>query len=197
MLMADLMENLEAELLEKKEQISEANIKLQDLESQVAAAVEINKRALEEKERENFYRIIIPKEDLEEIKQLRGLHLRNKEPINKIIWKYFYENPTSDMIGRVVGEETKIGIYKITNLVNQMCYVGQSNNIASRWKQHIKRGLGADTPTRNKLYPAMEEYGVENFSFEIIEECNESLLDEREQYWQNFYRAKEFGYSIK
>jgi hypothetical protein len=39
--------------------------------------------------------------------------------------------------------------------------------------------------------------GVENFSFEIIEECDKSLLNEREQFWQDFYNAKTFGYSIK
>jgi len=48
-----------------------------------------------------------------------------------------------------------------------MTYVGQSNNIAERWKQHIKRGVGADPPTQNKLYPAMLEFGAEKFTFEI------------------------------
>lgn len=43
----------------------------------------------------------------------------------------------------------------------------------------------------------MMEFGVENFSFEIIEECDRSLLNSREDYWQEFYKAKEFGYSIK
>lgn len=39
--------------------------------------------------------------------------------------------------------------------------------------------------------------GVENFMFEIIEECGAAKLNEREQYWQQFYSAKSFGYSIK
>lgn len=69
--------------------------------------------------------------------------------------------------------------------------------MAERWKQHIKRGLGADPVTKNKLYPAMKAIGVENFSFEVIEECERSKLDEREDYWQDFFKAKEFGYSIK
>jgi len=78
-----------------------------------------------------------------------------------------------------------------------MCYVGQAVNIADRWKQHIKRGIGADPPTRNKLYPAMLASGVENFTFEIVEECNREKLNDREQYWQEYFGAKEFGYSIK
>ena len=78
-----------------------------------------------------------------------------------------------------------------------MCYVGQAANIADRWRQHIKRGIGAETPTRNKLYPAMAAIGVENFTFEVIEECERSLLNDREDYWQEYFHAKDFGYSIK
>jgi group I intron endonuclease len=89
------------------------------------------------------------------------------------------------------------GIYKITNLKNNMCYVGQAVDIGSRWKQHIKRGIGAENPTKNKLYPAMLADGVENFTFEIIEQCSKEKLNEREQYWQDYFKAKEFGYSIK
>jgi group I intron endonuclease len=78
-----------------------------------------------------------------------------------------------------------------------MCYVGQAVNLADRWKQHIKRGLGAETPTKNKLYPAMIAIGVENFSFEVIEECPRDALEAREDYWQEYFHAKDFGYSIK
>jgi hypothetical protein len=43
----------------------------------------------------------------------------------------------------------------------------------------------------------MIEFGPENFTFEVIEECERSRLDEREDYWQEYFKAKEFGYSIK
>jgi hypothetical protein len=43
----------------------------------------------------------------------------------------------------------------------------------------------------------MRASGPENFSFEVIEECDRSVLDEREDYWQLYFKAKEFGYSIK
>jgi hypothetical protein len=38
--------------------------------------------------------------------------------LNKVIWKVYYEKPTLDLIGRIVGAKEKIGIYKITNLSN-------------------------------------------------------------------------------
>lgn len=150
-------------------------------------------------EQENFYRLQLSKDDLNEILKLREIapFLRNQEPLNKVIWKVYYEKAYTDLIGRVLGKGIKTGIYKITNTQNQMCYVGKSNNIADRWKQHIKQGIGAMPQTKNKLYPAMLEIGVENFTFEIVEECDLAQLDEREKYWTDFFKAQEFGYSIR
>ena len=173
--------------------------KLKEYSEKVSAAVQASKRSELDKQQKNFYRLQLSDVDIEEIKRIRSIepYLRNKEPLNKVIWKVYYEKPYTDLIGRVVGTGRKIGIYKITNLENEMCYVGQSNDIASRWKQHIKRGVGAETPTRNKLYPAMLEIGVENFTFEIIEECDAKDLNEREDFWQQYFHSIEFGYSIK
>lgn len=163
------------------------------------AAVLAAKRAEEMKTAKDFYRIQLDDIDIEEIKALRSIEhlLRDKEPLNKVIWKCYYEKPTTDLIGRVIGGGVHTGIYKITEIETGKCYVGQAANLADRWKQHIKRGVGADTPTRNKLYPAMIAAGPENFTFEVIEECSRTLLDEREDYWQDYFKAKEFGYSIK
>lgn len=170
-----------------------------DLRIKVDVAVQASKREEEKRQEKNFYRLVLPESDLNEIAQLRAVEpfLRDKEALNKVIWKVYYEKPYTDMIGRVVGQKVKTGIYKITNLENQMCYVGQAADIASRWKQHIKRGLGAEPPTRNKLYPIMQSIGVENFTFEIIEECDRDKLDIQEDYWQEYFHAKDFGYSIK
>ena len=183
--------------LNEKIQFEESH--LEDLRHKVEAAVAYDKRNEENKNKTDFYKLNLTQDDLDEIYELRKIisHFRNPEPVNKVIWKTYYEKPYTDLVGRVIGSGVHCGIYKITNLQNNMCYVGQSTNIAERWKQHIKRGLGADTPTRNKLYPIMQAVGVENFSFEIIEECTKSQLNDREDYWQDFFKAKEFGYSIK
>lgn len=169
------------------------------LKSTVASAVEIAKHKMEEESASDFYRLQLPQESIDDIEALRSIEslLHNSEAINKVIWKMYYEKPYTDLIGRVGLTGTVCGIYKITNIENQMTYVGQAVNIAERWKQHIKRGIGADTPTQNKLYPAMKKIGPENFTFEIIEKCPRNKLNEREDYWQDFYKAKEFGYSIK
>lgn len=195
----ELMDSFQTSIQTKRLELSEVESVLANMQSLTNAAVEANKRAHEMAEKANFYRLVLSEEDVREIERLREVtpYLRDSEPLNKVIWKVYYENPYTDMIGRVVGKGVHTGIYKITNLDNGMCYIGQAANIADRWKQHIKRGIGAETPTRNKLYPAMLAIGVENFTFEIVEECDRTKLNEREDYWQDYFKAKEFGYSIK
>lgn len=195
----DCANSFTSQINDKKNELKKVQDELTDLAQKLNSAVEANKRAEEIKQKQDFYRLQLTAIDLDEIKRLREVepYLREKEPLNKVIWKVYYEKPYTDLIGRVVGTGIHTGIYKITNIENQMCYVGQAVNIADRWKQHIKRGIGAEAPTRNKLYPAMLEVGVENFTFEIVEECDKSKLNEREDYWQEFFHAKDFGYSIK
>ena len=183
----------------KQVELAQVEHQLLDMRQKVSAAVEFFKREQEKKEKKNFYRLSLSTEDIEEIEKLREVAkiLRDSEPLNKVIWKVYYENAFTDLCGRVVGKQIRTGIYKITNIQNNMCYIGQAKDIASRWGQHCKRGVGADTPTKNKLYPAMLQFGIENFTFEIIEDCNVEQLNEREKFWQEYFKAKEFGYSIK
>ena len=184
---------------EYQEKLQQTQEDFKELQNKINSCIEVAKRAEANRTQKNFYRIQLSETDIEEIKKLRSIepYLRNKEPLNKVIWKCYYEKPTNDLIGRVVGKTTRTGIYKITNLQNNMCYVGQCLSFADRWKQHIKRGIGAETPTQNKLYPAMLAIGPENFMFEIIEDCPKEQLNQKEQEYQQIFGAKEFGYSIK
>lgn len=81
-----------------------------------------------------------------------------------------------------------IGIYKITNLINQHCYIGQSTQIQRRWNSHKNAAFRQQDETYNyPLYKAFRKYGLQNFSFQIIEECSRNQLNERQNYWINFY----------
>lgn len=195
-----MTEESQKKLADLYEQIESTTACLTDLRAKAAAAVEENKRKEYMKEKEMYYRLVLTSQDLVEISHLREVekYLKDPSPLNKVIWKVYYEKPYTDLIGRVFGQKKNItGIYRITNVNDGRCYVGQAVDVPERWRQHIKRGLGAETPTKNKLYPAMQEIGPENFIFELLEECPRDKLNEREDYWQDFYQAKEFGYSIK
>lgn len=80
------------------------------------------------------------------------------------------------------------GIYKITNKVNNNSYIGLSKNIEKRWSDHKGHMNGSRQDCIDKvLYKAMRKYGVDNFEMEILEECEENKLIEREIYWINYY----------
>jgi FtsZ-binding cell division protein ZapB len=194
-----VLEDLSTRAQENVESISLLELKLKELKAKHDAAVEEYKRAQEMETQAEFYKLQLSERDLEEIKKLREVepYLRDPRPLNKVIWSVYYEHPYTNLIGRVVGAGRHTGIYKLTNTYNKMVYVGQAANFADRWKQHIKCALGAENAPNNKLYPAMKEYGPESFTFEIIEECLPEELNSREQYWQEFYKAKEFGYSVR
>lgn len=80
------------------------------------------------------------------------------------------------------------GIYLINNKINGKKYVGQSRNIEKRWKNHKSNAYNTkDDSYEYPLYRAFRKYGVENFDFSIIEECDDTALNQRENYWICFY----------
>ena len=195
----DFTEEFKIENSTKIAVAKELTARLDQLRQNEAVAIKLAQDKMSENHTD-FHRLLLEDTELSDIKHLRSIEgmLHNPEPLNKVIWKVYYEKPYTDLIGRLdIGTKVVSGIYKITHIESQMSYIGQAVNIAARWKQHIKRGVGADTPTNNKLYPAMKKYGPEAFTFEIVEECPREKLDAQEDYWQEFYKAKEFGFSIK
>lgn len=88
-------------------------------------------------------------------------------------------------------------IYKITNLANGKCYIGQTTRtVESRWSSHISI-VGTNQVGCAKLKNAMEYYGIDNFAIQTIEECDNSKLDNREKYWINYYDSVNMGYNIE
>ena len=197
----DFVEQFRDENRKKLEAANELTQTLSQLKSAANAAIEVAKRHAEEENFDRFHSLQMGEGALNDIRRLEeivpSLSAEAGEAIAKVIWKVYYEKPYTDLVGRVIGSGRHTGIYRITNTETQMCYVGQAVDIADRWRQHIRRALNAEPRTQNKLYPAMYKEGIENFTFEVIEECDASKLNQREDYWQEFYKAKEYGYSIK
>ena len=84
-----------------------------------------------------------------------------------------------------------IGIYKITEINNPtMFYIGQSNNIERRFKEHIYK---TSKFSRIPFDDYITEKGKEAFKFEILEECLIEELNEKEKYWIDKLKAKNSG----
>lgn len=91
------------------------------------------------------------------------------------------------------------GIYKITNLVNNKVYIGQSVNILKRFVAHRNRAFNPKSPQYgNYFYKSIRKYGLKNFKFEIIEKCNKEELNKKEQEYIALYKSNqsEFGYNL-
>jgi group I intron endonuclease len=60
-------------------------------------------------------------------------------------------------------------IYKITNKVNGKVYIGKTKDPERRWREHKNESLKAEK--KYVIYLALNKYGINNFDFEVIEEC--------------------------
>lgn len=87
-------------------------------------------------------------------------------------------------------------IYKIQNLINNRVYIGQTvKSYEKRFQQH-KNNYDKPYFSQLTLYKAFKKYGLENFSFEPIEEIENEKLDEREKYWIDYYDSYKNGYNM-
>ena len=91
-----------------------------------------------------------------------------------------------------------MGIYKITNTINNKCYIGLSRDIEYRWKEHKQQAIYNKRCKNKPLYNAFKKYGINNFIFEVLEECEENELSLREIFYINKYKSnnKKYGYNI-
>ena len=180
------------QLLAKKESIETQIDQIKKVYDAVTAA---RLREKEQKEKESFYRINITDKQISDISKLQQWKYNLYDPtiVAKIIWSSYIIKPTSNLCNRVVGSSQVCGIYKITNINTGDIYIGQSVNITDRFKQHIKCGLGIDASPTNKLYNNMQQFGVWNFTFEILEKCERSQLNEKERFWIDMYQSNKVG----
>ena len=194
-------EGMKARAKEKYDKVMEEyNTTIAKKKEEIQNLIEQFKKDEEVRKEADFYRIPISSAAKNDIDKLKGVAAQLSKPatLYKLIWKEYYENGFNAMIGRVLGsDKDKSGIYKITNINNQMVYIGQAVNIGSRWRTHVKRGLKAEEGTSNRLYTALWEDGVENFTFQVVEFCDRKDLTEREKFYISFYNTKEYGYNSK
>jgi len=90
------------------------------------------------------------------------------------------------------------GIYAIINKTNNKRYIGSSKSVYYRWSQNHLVQLRHSIHFNRHLQSAWNKYGENNFEFIVIEECNISLLLEKEGYWIEYYKSweREHGYNL-
>ena len=86
------------------------------------------------------------------------------------------------------------GIYKITCVDTGECYIGQSVSIARRWATH-KRELRLGIHYNKHLQRTYNKYGKDSFTYEILEQCPASKLNEREQFYIKLFDSHNNGFN--
>lgn len=170
---------------------------LDKIRSSRAAIIQAHIREKEIEENSSFYCLQISDIEKADIDKLMAFKktLNNQRILSMLIWQTYYQKPLKMKSAEILGTKDVTGIYKITNIVTKECYIGQAKNVATRWTEHAKCGLGIDTPASNKLYKAMLEYGLYNFSWELLEECPADQLNEKERYYIELYNSYNYGYN--
>ena len=180
-----------------REQLSDVTLELDKIKKTRAAAHEALLKEQEVKDNKDNYRLLPSQTDLADARRLELVKRELNKPriLSMLVWQTYWQPIAKKQFPLILQDKTKCGIYKITNLITDECYIGQSNDIYRRWSDHCKCGLGIDTPVGNKLYKAIQEYGLENFTFELLIECSQDELNEKEKYFIELYQADTFGYN--
>ena len=196
-MMEDLTRDMNKTMEIKRKQISELEEKRAKLAASIEATIKARVREKEIKEQLDFYCLQIDPIDLSDIETLQKVKSRLNKPriLSMLIWQTYYQKPMTQLCNDVLGTSVVTGIYKITNQTTDQVYIGQARDMAARWKEHAKCGLDIDRPAGNKLYQAMMEDGIQNFSWELLEECSANELNEKERKYIELYQSAKFGYN--
>lgn len=86
------------------------------------------------------------------------------------------------------------GVYAITCKANGKRYIGSSESILRRWREHV---YNLESKLMNGMYEDYQKYGITGFTFKVLEVCDEDIRRERERYYIDLYKAKDrrFGYT--
>ena len=147
----------------------------------------LRERALEEKK--DFYRICLSQEDIDDISELKELipRLRHREILPKLMWDTMVSRATKEMIKRITGGRTVGGIYKITYIPTGEAYIGKTTDFGTRWQSHVQTALGMEKVARSTLHVHMASHGIQNYTFEILEEVPREKQTEREKFYIELY----------
>ena len=196
-LMEEAVSDLNETLTQKQAEVKSVTEELYTIRNTRAALIEAQLREKRIAEQADFYRLHIDPIEQEDIFLLEKV----KEKLNKprilamLIWQTYYQKQMSALAASILGDKVITGIYKITNIETTECYIGQAVNVAQRWKDHAKCGLGIDAPAGNKLYKAMQKFGLTKFTWELLEECPATELNAKEAAYIELYKSVDFGYN--
>ena len=124
------LNNIRESANQQKQQLQD---QLDKIKASLNAGVEARLREQQKKDKLNFYKLSLTENDLADVKMLENLKASFHNPIvlSKLIWTQYFQKQMTELCDRVLGKKTICGIYKITNLLTEQCYIGQSVSICA------------------------------------------------------------------
>ena len=192
---SEFTEIIENQKTEYKEELQSIIEQLNDYKNRQAAVNEEILRRRQVEEQQDFYRVILDEAAISDMQILLAIRekLISHENLDKLIYDAYVAKPVLEMTKRVLGGRAPSGIYKITRLKTGEVYIGKSTDIKKRWTEHCKTAYGVGSIAHSILHTTIRCDGIENFTFELLEEVPKDKLTEREKYWITFYGSKEYG----
>ena len=144
-----------------------------------------------------YYTIQIPEEyhnDIDYLLNVVSQKVNHPDIISKLVWAE-YVKPYMDETIKRVDIKDEPGIYKITSIETNKCYIGKSTNVKKRLQDHFKSSVGITSIADQAIHHAILEQGIWNWTIEIITYCDKDKLNELEKYYIEFFKAVEFGYN--
>ena len=144
-----------------------------------------------------YYTIQVPEEyhnDIDYLLNVVSQKVNHPDIISKLVWAE-YVKPYMDETIKRVDIKDEPGIYKITSIETNKCYIGKSTNVKKRLQDHFKSSVGITSIADQAIHHAILEQGIWNWMIEIITYCDKDKLNELEKYYIEFFKAVEFGYN--
>lgn len=191
----EMMADMGAKTEAARAQLEQVTKEISEYSAKQAAINEAIMRQRAIDEQQDFYRVCLAPDTANDVDVLNNARRNLKKPeiIDKIIYDNYISKPVLEMIKRVLQNTTYSGIYKITCLKTGEIYIGKSTDIKNRWQQHCKTVFNCGTIASSLLHTKMKQHGIENFTFEVVEQVPKDQLSEREKFYISFYQSKEVG----
>ena len=194
-----IQQSLQEEIDKKQKDLDELAAAIDDYKARRNVINQEILRARAIEEQQDFYRVQLPessKHDLEILQSIRK-ELTKVDIFEKLLYDNYIKKSVDEMVKRVLKGENPSGIYKITRLKTGEIYIGKSVNVKDRWVQHAKSAFHCGTISHSALHTTIEKDGIENFTWELLEEVPKDKLGDREKYWIEFYDSKRYGLNMR
>lgn len=196
------VENLKAEAaqieIQTNEHLQQIEAAEQNAYTKYQCLTEAYRKAEWDANQKSEYCILLSEEDASDINVFLTEiinKVNNKTVVGKLVWTNYVQKPLAATLKKLEIEDTP-GIYKLTNIKNNKCYIGKSTTLKTRIQNHFKGACGIDSISDQLIHHEMIKEGLNNWMIEKVIECSKDELNEKERYYIKQFDSQNYGYNI-